>query len=205
MRDAEANDFEQPHSSPGRKDGEAPPQDRPAGLQDPPLPGARPDRAGHIGAWRRAQHHDDGVAHSDGVHAVPHRLRDCRRQSQLRPDPAQQGMRHQPADDRAHRSGGRCRQQLRCGSRQVREVQAHACAGGVCKSAADRRMPRQLRMPAGGWPHDLEVQLLHLRGGEGAGRGLAEASRDASLHRGRRVHGRRKVISRRSQFRPGML
>ncbi len=36
------------------------------------------------------------------------------------------------------------------------------------------------------------LQLLHLQGGEGARRGVAEAPRNASLHRGRGVHGVRQ-------------
>jgi len=55
--------------------------------------------------------------------------------------------------------------------------------GAGSQRTADSRMPCQLRMPAGGWQPHLQVQLLHLRGREGARRGLAQASRDAALHR----------------------
>jgi hypothetical protein len=41
------------------------------------------------------EHHDNGLAHSDGVHPIPGRLRHRIQQSQLSNDPGQPRMRHQ--------------------------------------------------------------------------------------------------------------
>jgi flavin reductase (DIM6/NTAB) family NADH-FMN oxidoreductase RutF len=55
--------------------------------------------------------------------------------------------------------------------------------------AAHPRVSCQLRVQARRRHAHREVQLLHIRGAEGARGAVAEASRDAALHRQRHIHG----------------
>ena len=57
------------------------------------------------------------------------------------------------------------------------------------ESAADRGVLRQSRMPASRRAPGEQVQLLHLRSGEGARRDLAQEPDHHSLSRRRRLHG----------------
>ena len=71
-------------------------QGRLAAIESPALPRTRPDRAGDVGVRRNPQHHDHGLAHGDGIHAVTGRMCDRREKSQLRARARQQRMRDQP-------------------------------------------------------------------------------------------------------------
>ena len=72
--------------------------------------------------------------------------------------------------------------------RQVRGVRADGGAGHEGRGAADRRVLRELRVPAGRREPDRQVQPVRARGGEGARGDVAEVSAHAALPRRRRVH-----------------
>jgi hypothetical protein len=105
----------------------------------------------------------------------------------------------------AHRPSGGRRQHVGGGDRQVREVQTDARDSASCQSAPDRRMSCLLRMQACGCAPHLEVQFLHVRGLKA--HVAASPKHPQTLHYTGdgvfMIAG--NVISRRSQFRPGML
>ena len=123
-----------------------------------------------------------------------------------RHDPQQRRMRHQPADDEADRHGRRASATSSGGEiDKFAEFGLTAEEAERGRRAADRRMPREFRVPHPRRRAGRELQLLHLRGREGACR--PSPKHPETLHYTGdgvfMVSG--KVISRKSLFRPGML
>jgi hypothetical protein len=80
---------------------------------DPPLSRARPHRSRQLGMVGQNEHHDHGLAHGDGILAVPHRVLHLGAESQLRDGTEKPGVRDQHPDRRSRAEGCGHRQQLR--------------------------------------------------------------------------------------------
>jgi len=142
-----------------------------------------------------------GLADGDGVHAVAGRLRDLQRQPQLRDDPPEPRVR-----ESIFRRPKLTDIVVGIGATTGAEIDKfgtlwpHRRDSVARRRSADRRMPRQFRVSAPRRRLGREVQLLHLRGREGACRRLTETPANPALHGDGVFMVSGKVISRRSQF-----
>ena len=71
------------------------------------------------------------------------------------------------------------------------DLRADGRSGQEGERAADRGVPRELRVPARGLQPDQPLQPVRVRGGEGLRANDAEVSEDAALPRRRSLHDRR--------------